>query len=183
MPNPLDRFKRLFERKSYTLTDPDFPLSIFGITHSASGIPVTAANAMRVPAVAATVELIATAIGTLPVKVYKRTPLMEMHILQENGSPEWISDRLRNPWKSWSFCDINDSGRIGWGTWIRTRTNGVRVRGSTVNLFPSRCGLAARFASARGRRKWRLFSGTRWRFQARNFTSLSQALQEEGAAA
>ena len=27
-------------------------------------------------------------------------------------------------------------GRIGWGTWIRTRTNGVRVRGSTVNLFP-----------------------------------------------
>jgi hypothetical protein len=25
----------------------------------------------------------------------------------------------------------------GWGTWIRTRTNGVRVRGSTVNLFPN----------------------------------------------
>ncbi len=25
---------------------------------------------------------------------------------------------------------------FGWGTWIRTRTNGVRVRGSTVNLFP-----------------------------------------------
>src|SRR5690606_13100590 len=34
----------------------------------------------------------------------------------------------------------------GWGTWIRTRTNGVRVRGSTVNLFPigrasERCGM------------------------------------------
>lgn len=28
--------------------------------------------------------------------------------------------------------------QFGWGTWIRTRTNGVRVRGSTVNLFPSR---------------------------------------------
>ena len=27
--------------------------------------------------------------------------------------------------------------RFGWGTWIRTRTNGVRVRGSTVNLFPN----------------------------------------------
>lgn len=27
--------------------------------------------------------------------------------------------------------------RGGWGTWIRTRTNGVRVRGSTVNLFPN----------------------------------------------
>jgi len=26
----------------------------------------------------------------------------------------------------------------GWGTWIRTRTNGVRVRGSTVNLFPKK---------------------------------------------
>ena len=26
--------------------------------------------------------------------------------------------------------------KAGWGTWIRTRTNGVRVRGSTVNLFP-----------------------------------------------
>lgn len=30
--------------------------------------------------------------------------------------------------------------KTGWGTWIRTRTNGVRVRGSTVNLFPSRRG-------------------------------------------
>ena len=29
---------------------------------------------------------------------------------------------------------------VGWGTWIRTRTNGVRVRGSTVNLFPSSFG-------------------------------------------
>src|SRR5690606_8032086 len=26
----------------------------------------------------------------------------------------------------------------GWGTWIRTRTNGVRVRWSTVNLFPKK---------------------------------------------
>src|SRR5687768_12903834 len=31
----------------------------------------------------------------------------------------------------------------GWGTWIRTRTNGVRVRGSTVNLFPSAVGTYA----------------------------------------
>ena len=27
---------------------------------------------------------------------------------------------------------------IGWGTWIRTKTNGVRVRRSTVKLFPSK---------------------------------------------
>ncbi|WP_417580802.1 hypothetical protein [Pelagibacterium sp.] len=88
MPNPLDRFKRLFERKSYTLTDPDFPLSIFGITHSASGVPVTAANAMRVPAVAAAVELIATAIGTLPAKVvYKLTNSHEVLKLNSDDLP------------------------------------------------------------------------------------------------
>ena len=34
-------------------------------------------------------------------------------------------------------------GKIGWGTWIRTRTNGVRVRGSTVNLFPNRWAVGA----------------------------------------
>lgn len=27
--------------------------------------------------------------------------------------------------------------RIGWGTWIRTKINGVRVRRSTVELFPN----------------------------------------------
>lgn len=31
-------------------------------------------------------------------------------------------------------------GGVGWGTWIRTRTNGVRVRWSTVNLFPNVAG-------------------------------------------
>lgn len=25
---------------------------------------------------------------------------------------------------------------IGWGTWIRTKTNGVRVRSSTIKLSP-----------------------------------------------
>ena len=28
-------------------------------------------------------------------------------------------------------------GKIGWGTWIRTKINGVRVRRSTVELFPN----------------------------------------------
>jgi hypothetical protein len=32
---------------------------------------------------------------------------------------------------------LNYNKESGWGTWIRTRTNGVRVRGSTVNLFPN----------------------------------------------
>ena len=29
-------------------------------------------------------------------------------------------------------------GIFGWGTWIRTKINGVRVRCSTIKLFPSR---------------------------------------------
>ncbi len=28
--------------------------------------------------------------------------------------------------------------KIGWGTWIRTKINGVRVRCSTIKLFPSK---------------------------------------------
>lgn len=35
------------------------------------------------------------------------------------------------------FSDSNGLERIGWGTWIRTKIDGVRVRSSTVELFPS----------------------------------------------
>ena len=28
--------------------------------------------------------------------------------------------------------------RLGWGTWIRTKINGVRVRCSTIELSPNR---------------------------------------------
>ncbi len=46
---------------------------------------------------------------------------------------------------------IATSGKVGWGTWIRTRTDGVRVRRSTVNLFPNKTWSAAtRDASWRG---------------------------------
>lgn len=37
---------------------------------------------------------------------------------------------------------IREIEEIGWGTWIRTKINGVRVRRSTVELFPSRGGVA-----------------------------------------
>lgn len=30
---------------------------------------------------------------------------------------------------------------LGWGSWIRTNTDGVRVRSSTVKLCPKRRGL------------------------------------------
>src|SRR4051794_31606637 len=42
----------------------------------------------------------------------------------------------------------------GWGTWIRTRTNGVRVRGSTVNLFPSDAASYATPAGSARRLAW-----------------------------
>ena len=50
------------------------------------------------------------------------------------------------------IININDDGKIslsikkalenqglvsGWGTWTRTKTNGVRVRCSTIKLFPN----------------------------------------------
>lgn len=52
-----------------TLTSPEaFPL--FGLVPSASGVTVTAASAMRVPAVRRAVSLIAESVATLPFKTY-----------------------------------------------------------------------------------------------------------------
>ena len=34
---------------------------------------------------------------------------------------------------------------LGWGSWIRTNTDGVRVRSSTVKLCPKRRGLYTTF--------------------------------------
>ena len=31
-----------------------------------------------------------------------------------------------------------EEGTAGWGTWIRTKIDGVRVRSSTIELFPKR---------------------------------------------
>ncbi|WP_054007846.1 phage portal protein [Cypionkella psychrotolerans] len=57
------------ETKSIRLTDPEaFPL--FGVLPSASGVSVTAASAMRVPAVRRAVSLIAESVATLPFKAY-----------------------------------------------------------------------------------------------------------------
>ncbi len=45
--------------------------------------------------------------------------------------------RRRAPRAQHEELSVSEAGEVGWGTWIRTRTNGVRVRGSTVNLFPT----------------------------------------------
>ncbi|WP_226937305.1 phage portal protein [Pseudogemmobacter faecipullorum] len=57
------------EQKSIRLTDPA-ALPLFGIAPSASGVTVTAASAMRVPAVRRAVSLIAESVATLPFKTY-----------------------------------------------------------------------------------------------------------------
>ena len=41
-------------------------------------------------------------------------------------------------------------GGAGWGSWIRTRTDGVRVRCSTVKLIPNRKGFATGVPMAHG---------------------------------
>ncbi|MFN3663844.1 phage portal protein [Yoonia sp.] len=57
------------DTKSLNLTDPGV-LEIFGAAPSASGIHVSAAAAMRVPAVACAVALISETIGSLPCKIF-----------------------------------------------------------------------------------------------------------------
>ena len=61
---------------------------------------------------------------------------------------------------------------VGWGTWIRTRTNGVRVRWSTVNLFPKvavgrcpsrRCGGLINKSAANANTFWQKNAISMWR--------------------
>ena len=59
------------EQKALTLTDPD-ALTLFGAIPTTTGLSVGPGNAMRVPAVACAVSLIAETIGALPVKLYDR---------------------------------------------------------------------------------------------------------------
>jgi len=76
LPNP---FAGLFRKadpeatppEPITLTDP-LASWLFGAAPTYSNISVTPATAMRVPAVASAVTLIADAVGTLPVKLYVR---------------------------------------------------------------------------------------------------------------
>jgi hypothetical protein len=53
------------------------------------------------------------------------------YMVDQHGNPFVVGkDEIHEAEFQCEECD-------GWGTWIRTRTNGVRVRGSTVNLFPN----------------------------------------------
>jgi len=83
------------ETKSITLTDPA-ALALFGIAPSASGIHVSAASAMRVPAVACAVGLIAETCAGLPFKLYARA---DKSALTEHPAYRLIHDEA-NPWQS-----------------------------------------------------------------------------------
>ena len=74
MANPLRKLRGLFDRKSYGLSDPAFPASLFGGVSAASGVTVSAETAMRVAPFNAAVRLISEAAGTTPAKVFSRDP-------------------------------------------------------------------------------------------------------------
>lgn len=59
------------EQKSVKLTDPE-AFGIFGVTPASSGVAVTSATAMRVPAFACAVGLISETCGSLPFKLHDR---------------------------------------------------------------------------------------------------------------
>ena len=83
------------EQKSLTLTDPA-ALALFGITTSAAGIHVSAASAMRVPAVRRAVSLIAESAATLPFKVHARE---DKAALTNHPTYELVHG-MASPWQS-----------------------------------------------------------------------------------
>ena len=62
----------LFERKAAVSVSDPAALPIFGIAPTLTGQTVTAESALRVPAVACAVALIAETVGSLPVKLFER---------------------------------------------------------------------------------------------------------------
>jgi len=71
------RLRRLFDlldRKSWSVSDPNFAIGLLGGSVTATGQPVTATTAMHVAPFALAVRLIAEACGTTPAKVFSRDP-------------------------------------------------------------------------------------------------------------
>ncbi|MEO7156703.1 MAG: phage portal protein, partial [Vicinamibacterales bacterium] len=72
--NPLSRLLSPFDRKSWSVASPDFPLSLFGGAPTTAGPTVNTTTAMRVAPLNAAVRLISTACGLTPAKVFTRDP-------------------------------------------------------------------------------------------------------------
>ena len=92
------------EQKSGPAPSPDWGLDAWVSSPTLSGATVTPDTAMRVPAVAASVNIIAGALGSLPAKVYRRTddgaklpdPSHAAHALvHRRASPHLSAARLR----------------------------------------------------------------------------------------
>lgn len=105
----------------------DFDFAIFGATASLSGVNVSPATAMAVPAVAAGVKAIAEAAGILPLHIYQR---------QEDGSRERLTDHpayrllnaAANPWTGGgSFRELLTADAVahgnGYAQIVRDRDN------------------------------------------------------------
>lgn len=73
------------ERKAIPLSNPAIS-ELFGALPTASGVPVTASTALRVPAVLQAVRLIAETVGSLPCKLYR----------DADGSKEAAKDHAGN---------------------------------------------------------------------------------------
>ena len=71
-------------------------LSIFGVLPTATGQTVTASSAMRVPAVAAAVGLIAETVGNLPIKLHDR----ETRLALKDHPAYRLTHEDANPWTS-----------------------------------------------------------------------------------
>lgn len=100
MAGPLQSLARLIgrgttEKKSIDGSDPA-TLSLLGVAPTAAGVYVSAASAMRVPAVSAAVGLISEAVGCMPVKVYDRTDKAQVG----SHPAHRLIHRQANPWTS-----------------------------------------------------------------------------------
>lgn len=83
------------EEKAVGLSSPA-ALEIFGVVPTITGQNVTAASAMRVPAVSRAVSLIAQGVGNLPVKLYNRDDRQAV-----NEHPAYrLVHGMANPWTS-----------------------------------------------------------------------------------
>ena len=68
--------------------------------------------------------------GGVHIRPHRTAPSVDPLIARKNGKLL----RTRDDGEPWETVE---KLVLGWGTWIRTRTSGVRVRGSTVKLSPS----------------------------------------------
>lgn len=90
----------LLGRKAVGVTDPA-ALPIFGIVSTQTGKSVTAESALRVPAVACAVALIAETVGSLPVKLFERksraavTDHHAYRLMHDEANPWTSAEALR----------------------------------------------------------------------------------------